>query len=106
MGVREPATIFGANIGRFNRLVRLARMRLHGAIDLVDYSVEVDGKELESIEVKPAKILVATQEGYFRRVGDREELLTAQRLVQMMTEVPNHVAAIAALGETIAGQSH
>lgn len=105
VGVREPATILGTNIERFKRLVELARTRVHGEVELLDYSVEVDGKQLGIIEVKQAKVPVAAQEGYFRRVGDREELITAKQLVQMMEAVPNHAVAITSLSETIAGQS-
>lgn len=105
VGVREPATILGTDIDRFKRLVELARGRLHGEVDLVAYPVEVDGKKLGIVDVKQAKVPVAAQEGYFRRVGDREELLSAQQLVQTMSAVPNHSVAIASLSETIAGQS-
>lgn len=105
VGVREPATILGTNIERFKRFVQLTRTRLHGDVDLVDYSIEIDGKEVGIIEVKQAKVPVATQEGYFRREGDQEVLLTAQQLVQTMTAVPNHADAITSLSDTIAGQS-
>jgi transposase-like protein len=57
------------------------------------------------IEVKRAKIPVASKEGYFRRVGDREEVLTTQQLVQTMAAVPDHSAAITSLSETISVQS-
>jgi predicted HTH transcriptional regulator len=105
VGVRNPASILGTDIDRFKRLVQLAQDRLHGEVDLVAYPVEVDGKQLGIIDVKHSKVPVAAQEGYFRRVGDREELLTAQQLVQTMSAVPNHAIAIASLSETIAGQS-
>ena len=106
IGIREPAIILGTDIERFKRLVQLARARLHGEVDLVDYSVDVDGKRLGVIEVKRARVPVASQEGYFRRVGDREEPLTTQQLVQSMAAVPDHSVAITSLSETIAGQSN
>ena len=105
VGVREPATILGTDIERFKRFVQLARVRLHGEVELFDYSVDVDGKQLGVIEVKRATVPVAAQEGYFRRVGDQQELLTAQQLVQTMAAVPNPSVAITSLSETVAGQS-
>jgi len=105
VGVREPATILGTNLVRFERLVQLSRDRLHGEVDLIAYPIEVDGKQIGVIEVKQAKVPVATPEGYFRRVGEREELLTTQQLVSTMVSVPDHSIAIASLSETIAGQS-
>ena len=105
VGVQEPSTIVGTDIERFKRFVRLARTRLHGEVDLVDYSVDFDGKQLGVIEVNKAKVPVAAQDGYFRRVGDQQEPLTAQQLVQMMAAVPDHSVAITSLSETISGQS-
>jgi len=105
IGVREPATVLGTDIDRFKRLVQLARTRLHGEVEVIGYPVDVDGKHLGIIEVKRAKIPVASQEGYFRRVGDREEPLTTQQLVQTMAAVPDHSAAITSLSETISVQS-
>ncbi len=105
IGVREPETILGTNIGRFEKMVQLARHSLHGEVELIHYPVEVEGKSLGVIEVKPSRIPIATQEGYFQRIGDREELLTAPQLVQRMAAVPDQTTAITSLSETIAGQS-
>ena len=105
VGVKEPDVILGTDIGRFEKLVTRAMERLHGQIDVAHYPVEVSGKRLGIIEVAPAKVLVAAPEGYFRRVGDRDEPFNAQQIVQRMSAVPDHGAAIASLSETIAGQS-
>ncbi len=105
VGVREPTTFLGTDIDRFKRFVQIAKTRLHGAVEVIDYSIDFDGKHLGIIEVKRAKIPVASKEGYFRRVGDREEALTTQQLVKMMTAVPDHSAAINSLSETISVQS-
>ena len=105
VGVKEPDVILGTDIVRFEKLVTRAVERLHGQIDVAHYPVEVGGKKLGIIEVKPAKVPVAASEGYFRRVGERDEPFNAQQLVQRMSAVPDHGAAIASLSETIAGQS-
>lgn len=105
IGVREPDVIVGTNIDRFNKLVQRAKDRMHGDVELSHYSVEIEGKSIGVIDVKASKVPVASAEGYFRRVGDQEEPLNAQQLVQRMSAVPDHAAAISSLSETIAGQS-
>lgn len=105
VGVREPQTILGTDVGRFERLVQLAKNRLHGEVNLVHYPVVVDGKSLGIIEIKASKVPVAAQEGYFQRAGDRDEPLTAQELVRRMAAVPDQALAVSSLSETLASQS-
>ena len=105
VGVREPETILGTDVARFEKFVQLAKARLHGEVNLTHYPVEIDGKNLGIIEITASKVPVAAQEGYFRRTGDREELLTAQQLVQRMSAVPDPAVAVSSLSETLAGQS-
>ena len=105
VGVREPDTIAGTDIVRFEKLVQRAKERLHGDVNLSHYSVELEGKMLGVLEVKPSKVPVASPEGYFRRVGDKEEPLGVHQLVERMSAVPDHATAIGSLSETIGGQS-
>ena len=105
VGVREPSTVAGTDIARFERLIQRARERLLGKVDLQHYSVELDGKSLGVLEVQPSKVLVASPEGYYRRVGEREELLNVHQLVERMSALPDHGAAIASLSQTISTQS-
>lgn len=105
VGIREPNTIAGTEIARFEKLVQKTKERLNGKVEIFYYSVELEGKSLGVLEVKQSKIPIATPEGYFRRVGDREVPLEASQIVERMSSVPDHAAAISSLSETIAEQS-
>ncbi|HEV6966202.1 ATP-binding protein [Roseateles sp.] len=105
VGIREPNTISGTDIARFEKLVQRAKERLNGKVEIAHYSVEVEGKSLGVLEVQQSKIPIASPEGYFHRVGDREVPLDASQIVERMSSVPDHAAAIASLSKTIAEQS-
>jgi predicted HTH transcriptional regulator len=105
VGIREPNVVAGTDIDRFNRLVPLATKRLHGEVQVDHHVIQLNGKPLGIIDVQRSKVPVASPEGYFRRVGDREEPLGARQLVERMSELPDHGAAITSLSETISSQS-
>ena len=105
VGVQEPNHVLGTDVARFEKLVQHAKERLRGQLELVHYPVNIGGKSLGVIEVSAAKVPVATPEGYFQRVGERDEPLNAQQLVQRMSTIRDPTAAISALSETITEQS-
>ncbi len=105
VGIREPNTIVGTDIARFEKLVQRAKERLNGKVEIAHYSVELEGKSLGLLEVQQSKIPIASPEGYFRRVGYREVPLDAGQILERMSSVPDHAAAIASLSKTIAEQS-
>jgi predicted HTH transcriptional regulator len=105
VGVREPNTIIGTDVARFEKFVQKTKERLNGKVEVTSYAVELEGKLLGVLEVQKSKIPIASPEGYFRRVGDREVPLDASQIVELMSSVPDHAAAIASLSKTIAEQS-
>lgn len=105
VGIREPNTVAGTDIGRFEKLVQRTKERLNGKVQLAHYSIELEGKSLGILEVQKSKIPIASPEGYFRRVGVQEVLLDASQIVELMSAIPDHAAAIASLSKTIAEQS-
>ncbi|QDL53833.1 AlbA family DNA-binding domain-containing protein [Rhodoferax aquaticus] len=105
VGIREPNTIIGTDIARFEKFVQKTKERLNGKVELSYYSIELGGKLLGVLEVKKSKIPIASPEGYFRRVGDKEVPLDANQIVELMSSVPDHADAIASLSKTIAEQS-
>jgi predicted HTH transcriptional regulator len=105
VGIREPNTVTGTDIGRFEKLVQRTKERLNGKVQLEHYSIELEGKSLGVLEVQKSKIPIASTEGYFHRVGDQDVALDASQIVELMSAVPDHAAAIASLSKTIAEQS-
>lgn len=105
VGVKEPNTITGTDIARFEKFLQKTKELLNGKVEISSYSVELEGKLLGVIEVQKSKIPIASLEGYFRRVGATEVPLDASQIVELMSSVPDHVAAIASLSKTIAKQS-
>lgn len=105
VGVREPNEVLGTNIDRFSKFVERAKQHLHGSLDLNYYPLSFEGKTLGIIEVSSAKLPIATSQGYFKRVGERDTLLDAAQLAAEFSAVQNPAAAITALSETISAQS-
>jgi predicted HTH transcriptional regulator len=106
VGVREaPNEIVGTDIDRFNTLVRRALERLHGGADVRHHHISVNGKNVGVIEVSRSQGLVASDTGYFQRVGEQDQPLSAQELASRVSTQPDRNAALASLTETITAQT-
>lgn len=97
VGVREPAQIIGTNIVRFENQVQAAKARCDGPLNMVHYSVNVNGINVGVIEIKRASIPISTSAGYFQRVGDSTKALEGRDLVQRMIAAPDHDNVIKSL---------
>ena len=100
VGIREPDVIAGTDPDRFKLLVPKGIARLGGNVAISHKVVDVDGKSVGFIHVTAAKSPIAAPDGYFRRVGDKQEPMSAQQLVERMSAVPDHGAAIQSLSQT------
>jgi predicted HTH transcriptional regulator len=105
VGIKEPAVVAGTDPKRFNTFVKLGLGKVQGEVAYNHYTVDIDGKTLGILEISPSKVPVASAEGYFKRVGESEQLLSSQDLVTRMASVSNHSAALDVLSETITSQS-
>jgi predicted HTH transcriptional regulator len=105
IGVREPGEIVGIDAVRFERFAELARQRLEPKPELHNQVLDLNGKSIGIIRIERSEIPVAAREGYFKRIGDRDEPITAEQLVNRMSSVANHTKAIEALSNTITTQS-
>lgn len=105
VGIREPDVIAGTDAARFKLLVPKGIARLGGNVTISHEVVEVDGKTVGVIHVAAAKLPIAAPDGYFRRVGDAQEPMSAHQLVDRMSAVPDHGAAIQSLSQTISVQT-
>lgn len=105
VGIREPHVIAGTDPDRFKLLVPKGIARLSGNVAISHKVVDVDGKAVGVIHVSAAKSPIAAPDGYFRRIGDAQEPMSAQQLVERMAAMPDHGAAIQSLSQTISVQT-
>ena len=105
VGIREPDVVTGTDPDRFKLLVPKGIARLTGNVGISHEVVDVDGRAVGVIHVSAAKSPIAAPDGYFRRVGDKQEPMSAQQLVDRMSAVPDHGSAIQSLSQTISVQT-
>jgi predicted HTH transcriptional regulator len=105
VGIREPDVVTGTDPDRFKLLVPKGIARLSGNVGISHEVVDVDGRAVGVIHVSAAKSPIAAPDGYFRRVGDKQEPMSAQQLVDRMSAVPDHGSAIQSLSQTISVQT-
>ena len=105
VGIREPDVVAGTDPDRFRLLVPKGIARLSGNVAISHEVVDVDGKAVGVIHISAAKSPIAAPDGYFRRVGDAQEPMSAQQLVDRMSAVPDHGSAIQSLSQTISVQT-
>lgn len=105
VGVREPNAILGTDVERFNKLLRVSLEKLQGDIQVEHQIIDLEAKSIGIIQISAAKIPVASPEGYFRRVGTRDEPLAVQQLIERMSAAPNSLTAIESMSRTISAQT-
>lgn len=89
VGVRDPATIVGANTIRLGEFFDRVNDRLRPAQSLMMYPVKLDGKDIRVIVVKPSPELVVTDAGAFARKGERTEPMQADQVLERMGQRPH-----------------